>query len=290
MSTSPRVTVSIIIIFLNEARFLAEAIASVHAQSYADWELILVDDGSTDASSAIARDAADGDRVRYVSHPDHANRGMSASRNAGIAAARGAFIAFLDADDVWLPHKLVEQIAVLDATPEADMVYGRTLIWHEWDANAKTRDYCHDLGVEPDRLYPPASLLPLLIHNKAQTPTSINAIMRRALVDRVGGFEEAFRGMFEDQVFFAKTHLVSYCHVDDRIWAKYRQHDASCTAQSAGRWRDLRARARFLLWLGRYLRGQHVVDPAINRALLSAWIELAGMAARAVVRMLLGRS
>lgn len=287
MSAAPRV--SVIIIFLNEERFLAEAIESVHAQSFTDWELILVDDGSTDGSRDIARDAANDERIRYIDHPGHANRGMSASRNAGIAEARGEFIAFLDADDIWQPQKLTEQIGIFDTNPEVDMVYGRTWIWHQWQTGSIAQDYFYDLGVTPDRLYPPKSLLPLLVHNKAQTPTSINAIMRRDLVERVGGFEDAFRGMFEDQVFFAKTHLVSHCYVDDRFWAKYRQHEDSCTARSAGRIGDLQARGRFLLWLGSYLRQHKDVDADINRALLGAWIELAGMFARACARVMLRR-
>lgn len=288
MTAAPRV--SVIIIFLNEARFLGEAIDSVRAQSFSDWELILVDDGSTDGSSDLARAASDGARIRYLDHPGHANRGMSASRNAGIAASRGEFIAFLDADDVWLPDKLAEQIAIFDADPAIDMIYGRTLIWHDWDAAATPHDYHYPLGVEPGKAYPPASLLPMLIRNKAQTPTTINAIMRRTLVERVDGFEGEFRGMFEDQAFFAKTHLVSHCWVDDRFWAKYRQHGDSCTAQVSGHLQDIRARARFLRWLHRYLRRHKVKDAAVRGALTWAWIEVADQLARLAVNRLLGRS
>lgn len=287
MTLDPRV--SVIIIFLNEARFLGEAIDSVRAQSFTDWELILVDDGSIDGSSAIARAACDGERIRYVEHPGHANRGMSASRNAGIAASRGEFIAFLDADDIWMPEKLAEQVARFDANPAIDMVYGRTLIWHEWEAGATTRDYHYPLGVEAGNVYPPGSLLPMLIRNKAQTPTTINAIMRRSLIVRVGGFEDEFRGMFEDQAFFAKTHLVSHCHVDDRFWAKYRQHGGSCTAQSLGQLRDIRARARFLRWLHRYLRRHKVRDAAVRSAMTGAWIELAIQTGHFAAHKLLGR-
>ncbi len=286
----PQPRVSAIIIFLDEARFLAEAIDSVRAQSFGDWELILVDDGSTDGSSEIARVASDGDRIRYMEHPGHANRGMSASRNAGIAASRGEFIAFLDADDVWSPDKLAEQLAIFDADPAIDMVYGRSLIWHEWEAGAATRDYHFPLGVEPGRAYPPGSLLPMLIRNKVQTPTPIASMMRRSLVERVDGFEDEFRGMFEDQVFFAKTHLVSHCHVDDRSWAKYRQHGNSCTAQSAGHMQDIRARARFLRWLNRYLRRHTVRDAAIRAALTWAWIEVAEQIALLAARKLLRRA
>ncbi|HEX8089705.1 MAG TPA: glycosyltransferase family 2 protein, partial [Blastocatellia bacterium] len=95
--------VSVIIIFLNAEEFIAEAIESVFDQTYSDWELLLVDDGSTDASAEIALRYAAGyrGRVRYLEHEGHQNRGMSASRNLGIASARGEFVAFLDADDVW---------------------------------------------------------------------------------------------------------------------------------------------------------------------------------------------
>ena len=88
MTSSPEVSVTII--FLDEERFLAEAVESVLAQSYTNWELLLVDDGSTDRSTEIARGyaLANPDRIRYLEHPGHANRGMSASRNLGVRSAR----------------------------------------------------------------------------------------------------------------------------------------------------------------------------------------------------------
>jgi glycosyltransferase involved in cell wall biosynthesis len=287
VTRTPRV--SVIVIFFNEARFLTEAIESVRAQSFGDWELILVDDGSTDGSEEMAQRAADGERIRYICHPDHANRGMSASRNTGLAAVRGEFITFLDADDVWPLHKLAEQVTVFDATPQADMVYGRARIWHEWEQGAELKDYFYDLGVAPGMLYPPGALLPLLIRNKAQTPMSGNAMMRRTLVERVGGFDDRFPGMFEDQVFFAKTHLVSHCHVDDRIWLFYRQHAASCTAQSAGNVRDLLARHRFLRWLNAYVRAQKAGSFKIRWEIVRARMALVEGFARLGVRWLLGR-
>lgn len=286
LSGAPRV--SVIIIFLNEERYLGEAIESVRAQSFTDWELILIDDGSTDGSSEIARQASEADRIRYVTHPNHENRGMSASRNAGIAASRGELIAFLDADDIWLPAKLADQVAIFDAEPRTDMVYGRTLIWHQWQPRAAIPDYCFDLGVKPGKLYPPPALFPILIRNRAQTPTTINAVMRRDLIDRVGGFEDQFRGMFEDQVFFAKTHLAAHCHVDDRIWAQYRQHEQSCTAQSSGTLGDLLARKRFLDWLRQYVP-RHKAALSVRLALLRARFELFRQLARYRLRQALGR-
>ena len=119
--------VSVLNIFLNAEAFIAEATDTGLAQSFPSFELILVDDGSTDASSAIARRYAEThpDRVRYIDHPQHANRGMSASRNAGIAVARGDLIAFIDADDVWLPDKLRDQVQILGAYPQVGLVAGQ---------------------------------------------------------------------------------------------------------------------------------------------------------------------
>src|SRR5262249_40041371 len=137
MNTEP--LVSVIIIFLNAEKFLQEAIESVVAQTYDHWELLLADDGSTDGSTGIARQYADHypGKVRYLEHAGHQNRGMSASRNLGIRHAVGEYIAFLDADDVWLPHKLEEQVAILNAHPETGMVYGATQVWHSWTGDPK---------------------------------------------------------------------------------------------------------------------------------------------------------
>src|SRR5690242_13625262 len=91
--------VSVITIFLNGEQFLDQAIESVICQTFTDWELLLVDDGSTDGSTKIAKDyaARHPERIRYFEHPGHINRGMSAARNVGIANARGEYLAFIDA-------------------------------------------------------------------------------------------------------------------------------------------------------------------------------------------------
>src|SRR5262245_1939250 len=96
MPSRPRV--SAVVIFLDAEPFLAEALDSILAQSYRDWELVLVDDGSSDGSADVARRYVErgGGRIRCVTHGGRANRGMSASRNVGVAHARGEYVAFLD--------------------------------------------------------------------------------------------------------------------------------------------------------------------------------------------------
>lgn len=264
-----RPTVTAIIIFLNERAFLEDAVRSVLEQSHPVAELLLVDDGSSDGSTELAVRLAErySDRIRYLCHPSHSNRGMSASRNLGLARATGDYVGFLDGDDVWLPDKLAQQLDILEREPEAGLVYGRTLIWHTWHGVPSVRDFFYDLGVEPDRMYRPPRLFELLLENQAQSPTTCNALIRRSLFEQVGVFEEVFGGMFEDQVFFAKALLKSPAYVDGRIWARYRQHPASCSARSATAGDDVKARRRFLRWLHAYLKRQPEVDPRARRAL-----------------------
>lgn len=247
--------VSVVMICYNGQAFIAAAIESVLSQTSQSWELVVADDGSTDASREIVEKycSEHPDRIRLVRHPDAKNHGMSATRNLGASTSRGEYLAFLDCDDVWLPEKLAEQVAVLGQYPAAGMVYGRTLIWHSWDAKAASEDFFYDLGVTPGQLYAPPSLLLVLLKNAAQTPTTCNAIVRRSVFDRVGGFEPSFRGMFEDQVFFGKVLLETPTYVADRCWAKYRQHPASHSAVSAQGNADWRSRLRFLGWFGRYV-------------------------------------
>jgi hypothetical protein len=116
-------------------------------------------------------------------------------------------------------------------------------------------------------LYRPPRLFELLLQNKTQSPTTCNALMRRALFEQVGGFEEIFGGMFEDQAFFAKALLKAPAYVDGRVWARYRQHPASCAARSAAAGEDFKARRKFLRWLDGYLDQQPELDPRARRAL-----------------------
>jgi hypothetical protein len=147
---------------------------------------------------------------------------------------------------VWLPDKLAEQVAILESDPELGLVYGRTLIWHSWNAAFDRADYYYPLGVEPDRRYEPPVLFELLMRNQAQSPTTCNVMIRADLFRRLGAFEPRFRTMFEDLTFYCKALAVTPAHVSDRTWAKYRQHSESCTAVSASSGRDDVLRLDFL--------------------------------------------
>lgn len=266
--------VSVVIIFWNAERFLKEATESVFAQAYSNWELLLVDDGATDGSTDIARRYAHQypRRVYYFEHQDHQNRGMSASRNLGIRNAQGAYVAFLDADDVWFSNILEEQVAILEAYREAAMVYGPIEYWYSWTGmpEDRKRDYVEKLGVPPDTIIQPPRLFPLFLRDKATVPSGI--LVRRGVIERVGGFEDTFRGEYEDQVFCAKICLDAPVFASGQCWYRYRQHPGSCvlTGQRTGETHS--ARLLFLNWLTKYLSEQKVKDRGVWRALsLEFW-------------------
>lgn len=276
---SDRPLVSIITIFLNAEKFIEEATASVLAQTYERWELLLVDDGSFDGSTGIALRYAEqyGDRVRYLEHDGHQNRGMSASRNLGIREAKGQYIAFLDADDVYLPQKLERQVAILDAQPTAAMVYGASEHWHSWTGRTQDlgRDRRRELGVPPDTLIQPPTLPILFLRGKAEPPGTCSVLVRREAIERVGGFVDHFRGMYEDQAFFYKLCLRAPVFVESGRWDRYRQHpDSACAiSRSVGEYAPGRpnpALQVFLDWLEAYLTEQGVADRGVWKALRAA--------------------
>jgi glycosyltransferase involved in cell wall biosynthesis len=259
--------VSVIIPFLNTEEFIQEAIDSVFAQTYDNWELLLVDDGSTDTSTDIAVYwvTQHPGRVRYLEHGGHRNRGAGASRNLGSRNARGKYVAFLDADDVWLPHKLEQQIAILEALPAVAMVYGPGLWWYSWTGTPEDtgRDYIQELGLQPNTLLQPPKLLSLFLRNEDYVPSSMAILARRDALERVGGSEESFLSIYDDQVVFAKLILEAPVFVSGECWYKYRQHAGQRCSVTVSTGQQRPARLAFLNWLCEYLSKQGVKDAEV---------------------------
>ncbi len=123
---SPRV--SVIIPTYNRAHLIDRALSSVFRQTIQDFEILVIDDASTDDTEAVVRRIADA-RVRYIRHS--ANKKAAAARNTGVASAQGVYVAFLDSDDEWLPNKLEVQLAVFERSPDTQIVYSGWRWVHE---------------------------------------------------------------------------------------------------------------------------------------------------------------
>jgi len=126
--------VSVIIPAYNCEKYLSEAVDSVLAQTYKEMEIIIVDDGSTDGTEAIAKSFELKIKYIVISHT-----GPGAARNAGVLASSGEFLAFLDADDVWTKEKLSLQVELLKSHPDIDMVFGNIIQFREDSGNGKGR-------------------------------------------------------------------------------------------------------------------------------------------------------
>lgn len=267
--------VSVIMPFLNEERFLHEAIESVLAQSYQEWELLLADDGSTDGSTEIAQDYSKqySDKVRYLEHAGHQNRGLSATRNLGILHSHGNYLTFLDGDDVWVPDKLKQQVAMLEACPEAGMLYGLSRWWYSWTGNPADfgHDFVHELGLPANTVQkPPALLIPFFVTQKASLPNPTNFMIRRTVTEEIGGFEDDFRGRFavyEDQAFLAKVCLAFPILATNICWDNYRQHPDSMCSLAEKRGEDIEARLFFLNWLEHYVESKGLAGTSIQSAI-----------------------
>ena len=269
--------VSCIIIFFNGEKFFEEAIESVFAQTYDNWELLLADDGSSDRSTAIAQAYAQQypDKVRYLEHEGHQNRGMSATRNLGIRNAKGRYIAFLDADDVWLPQKLDRQVEIIESEPDVAMVYGRSKYWLSWTGNPddSQRDYIPDAYLPPQIYQPPTLLTQCYPLGHATPPPPSDIMLRLKTIESLGGFEAGFQGiyqLYEDQAFFAKLYLQYPVFVSGECWDKYRLHPDSCgsVVNKSGKYQIVRQ--FFLNWLEKYLSERGIHEPEVWYALQEA--------------------
>ena len=260
--------ISIIMPMWNSERHLREAVASVVAQTVPDWELLLVDDGSEDSSLRIALELAETEpeRIRILRHPAGENRGSSASRNLGLRHARGQLLTFLDADDLWLPHCLATQLHAWQAHPEAAMIFCAAERWCHLDR--RFDESSARLASWGDNYIPPvtpegasAGLLPLgtlldwYLPDESKVPCICCVMLRTNVARAVGGFEEHFRGLYDDQAFHAKVALAYPVLAHEACVARYRQHAGSCCAEAR---EDVvlqhAGREQFLRWLARYRR------------------------------------
>lgn len=232
--------VSAIVPVYNADRFLAEALDSALAQTFRNIEIIVVDDGSTDASGAIADHyaAAHPGRVRVI---HQANAGLVPARNAAIAVARGRYLALLDADDVWLPGHLAESVDALEQDVSIGLVHANVRF-----IDSGSRVY-GDVPKRVWRIGDDAFIEILLRRRNVACPT---AVFRRSVIDEVGTFDPVFNRLgCEDRDLWLRIAQVSGLRYIDAVHAHYRTHDANMSSRI-----DKMQRARLLL-VERYTGG-----------------------------------
>jgi glycosyltransferase involved in cell wall biosynthesis len=260
-------TVSVITPAYNVAPYLGDAIESVLAQTFADFELIVVDDGSTDSTFQLASDYARTDRrIRLVQQQNH---GISSARNYALRVATGSFLAILDGDDVWLPTYLERQLAILMSDPDCDIVTGNALFLGG------------PLDGEPVRAWPDRRVEPTLLRLlEDERAVFIMSVFRRRVYEVIGGFDESMRTN-EDYDFWIRAAIAGFrFRRNDEPLGRYRRRDDSL---SAGELRMLRGIIRVLRKTRSAIEGRSVELSILDSQLARFETERLAAEARAAI-------
>lgn len=215
--SAPRV--SILTPVYNGARYITHAIESALAQTYPDFELIIVNDGSTDNSAEVVRPYLADPRIKYL---EQTNGGVASARNAALRVALGSYIGFLDQDDLWLPEKLRLQVQYLDDHPDVGLVHanqsyidsdGRHIRIQFDDGFSKVSDWCFE---------------ELFIKNRIAVLT---VLARKSALDRTGPLNEAISGGDDYEMWLRVSKHFPIGHLDQAL-AHYRTHESNVSNDS----------------------------------------------------------
>lgn len=264
--------VSVVIASYNYARFLPEAVQSVQAQTYTNWECIILDDCSSDNTPDVAARLVRGDsRVRYVRNEK--NLGVSGTRNRGTALARGEYIAVLDADDWWHPDKLQSQMRALHAHPAAQICF---TAYVRVDSNGHTAKRVASTALAPiDHTLRANNLL---LHSAV--------VARKSAIEAVGGYDTTLPCAHDWDLYLNVLHAFgdsAFEYVDVPL-AYYRMHGVSVSS----RWRQMLSDERAIVrknlmrraWTLRHpIATWRIIDAQLERELFSS--NAAGDARRA---------
>lgn len=208
------VKVSVVIPTYNSVRYVTVAIESVLAQTFKDFEILVIDDGSTDNTREVLEKYAS--PIRYLYKP---NGGVSSARNYGIENARGKYIAFLDADDLWLPEKLERQVALLEADEEIGLCYAAT---EKVDENLQPKSHIEAKAFDD---YCEALLLNLNI----VAGSCSSAIVRRDIAQQTNGFDAQFSTCADWEYWLRLSLLTKFAPVAEYL-VKYRDVTGSMSS------------------------------------------------------------
>ncbi len=217
--------VSVIVPTYNRAKYLAEAVESVLVQDYVDYEILIIDDGSTDDTQEVVR-RFPGELVRY--HHQR-NAGPSAARNTGLGLARGELVAFLDSDDRWLPDKLGPQVALFDEFPELVLTaaniqhFDESGLLDRFHTNPDQWEHLPGEEVRPDVFYISEPRDPMLGENWVPGGS---VVARREVILEVGGFDKDL-WCGEDYDLWLRLSARGPFVLERRVVYLYRQHEGT---------------------------------------------------------------
>jgi glycosyltransferase involved in cell wall biosynthesis len=215
--TSSTPKVSVIIPAYSAAKFVGAALASVFAQTYADYEVVVVNDGSPDTAELEEVLKPYAEKINYITQE---NRGLSGARNAGIRAARGEFVALLDADDLWEPNYLERQLAEIDRRPELDVIYANATIFGDSiEVGRKFMDLNPSDG--------PVTFESLITQ---QCNVMVSVLARREKLIAAGLFDEQLRSVEDFDLWLRVIKQGGKIGYHRDVLTRYRRHAASLSA------------------------------------------------------------
>ncbi len=231
-------TVSIVVPMFNGERFLSQTVNSILAQSFRDWELVLIDDGSKDGSADIATNYASNDeRIRFVTQP---NGGVANARNSGLKTtnSESEFVIFLDQDDTWEPDALADLISAIQSTPSAVAAFGiaqyvddngERIREGELEGALRDRLVFEKGKVRNLRIDEPSIFASLVICNQMVTPGLI--LMKREPLMKVGDFDQTVAPA-DDYDLYARMSRHGCIVFLDKLVLNYRLHSANASWSS----------------------------------------------------------
>jgi len=255
MMTKVSPKVSIVMPFLNGANYLREAVESVLGQDFDDWELILVDDGSTDKSPAMAADFARHSNIRLVHHPKRDNRGLAASRVRGTEFATGEFLMFLDHDDLLFPDALSSMVRTLEDNRRAAAVFACTVFW-AFDPSVAEHDAVQSHYPLRPGMIGGGKMTRDLIRSDHHHPAICSTLFRRDVLLSVRDTTPPYDGMYEDTAVLFKLLSGHDVYLLEKVVSSYRLHAQSMShrAQAEGTFAPTGYspdRQRFLRWVAK---------------------------------------
>jgi glycosyltransferase involved in cell wall biosynthesis len=207
--------VSIIIPTYKHRDYVLQTLGSVFAQTFTDYEVIVVNDGSPDDTAAVLRPLVEAGKIKYI---EQANAGQSAARNRGAAEARGEFLALLDDDDAWLPDKLAWQVKALREHPSAVMAWG--------DAeNMRTGELLFDNQADGAKWQGDRVIHNCPVRSPGQT------LIRRSIFEEIGGFDSSLWGTDDFDLYIRLAKRGEFIY-ERRVALKYRWHAGNASNQS----------------------------------------------------------